>query len=397
MTSTWRSLNADDIPVIAQITDIVEATAEPLAVAATAADTAADALAVLADLLEVFAGLDPSAALRALINELIDLLLNNKVSTLVIKPQLIQPNRYKGFDGFVRTIRDSMYDSADIERPNLEFDATISGAVFMFSAPSFAELGALVSLFSSFFGDGWQEIADIANSLPGRGIPQVRLDATGTVTGFPDGADPRSAFIDETQAFPSSVDLYSGSIIQGVSGLNVAGYARIESYEPVTGTFTLSPGFRYDLKIGDAYMISHALPGTAPDWKTVRVSDVVPPIAQAAEALARVRDQLGPNTGIATLLSELADLIARKAALLAAIAEELAQLAETIANLGDLTNINFLPIAPRVGGDVGFLEELAQADNRPNIAPEAFTGGLVVYGGSELATILALLFGPFFS
>lgn len=392
--ATWVTLNGDDLPIIPELESLFSQAKPAVEALALAADGAKTALNILSAI-TLNVPPDPNALIKQAINNLILDIINTGVSCLLVKPTFSTGNNYRGLDGFGRVLKDSLYDYGDLQRPAFNVGDTSGGVIFTIHAPSFAELAPLAENFQKLFGEGWNELIDYVKNLPGRATPHVRVESTGIVESIPLGADRRKTFIDQTQVAggitKNGLDPYKGQRVVAVSGRNVGLSARIESYDSATGRFELNPGFRFDLEAGDLYLISFNTDPRPPDWYTVRAVDVVPPISLATEALARVRDSI-PSSSASDALAELIALMDRKVALFDQIVALIDEILTNLSNLGDVTNINMLPIPPQGFGNDGFLNEYWNADNAPDIANNDVTMGLVVYGGSGVYDVLKKLF-----
>lgn len=384
--ATWLTIDGDDLPLVSKLEDVIGQLEGPLQVAANIAATTQSVLTTLGDLIDA---VDVNAALRALIDALIQDLIANQVNVLLIKPTFLVNNQGSGgVGGFGRIIQDALTDQGDLNRPNFGPGDSSGGVVICAFAPSFAELLPLAEAFQSLFGDGWQEFIDYVNSLPGDYPPYSYIAASGVVTSLVPGGDSRRTFIDADKIAAAGTigSQYERMRIDMITGLNAGRSAKVRIVNPLTGQFYLDPGFIYDLGVGDAYVLNYTVRSTPPDWYTKRVIDVFPPLAEAVEALARLRDQIprvgGPLQDAVNVIGKLIDLLQRKVALIQGIIGQLQQLVAILQQIGDLANINILPIPPQNYGDVGFINEFFTASNPPPVADNAVSLGIVIYGGS---------------
>ncbi len=393
MTSTWTTINGDDLPLVSELLSALSVVEPALETAETAAETASTVLTVISDLLGLIQ--DPTDLIKALINELINDLLNNSVSLLVFKPTRIAGEPDLGVEGFVRVLRRALEDTGDWQRPVFPPGDTSSGLVFLLSAPSFQELADIVETVQLLFGDRWQDIIDLARSLPGNPVPHSRIDAVGTVTALDSSRDPRTSWIDANQILPSDLDIYRGQRVTAFSGANIGTYSRVATFDPRVGLFTVNPSFPHPMAVGDTYFLTYTKAASPPDWQTVRIIDAVPPIGRVAQGLALLRDSISPLgqpfTAIA-IVRRMVDLLNRRVALLQRLIDQIQDFIDLLQSLGQVTNLNMLFVPPQDLGNVGFIREIYMADNRPPIAADAFIAGMVLYGGSAFAGLMGRLF-----
>jgi len=386
--ATWLTIDGDDLPLIPLLEQIFGTLDPLLNSAAAAAQTAATALEVIETLIGVVG--DPNELVRQAINALIQDLITNQVNVLLIKPTFLTDQGNRGLAGFGRIIQDALTDQGDINRPNFGANDTSGGVVIAVFAPSFQDLVPLAQAFQSLFGDGWREFIDYVNSLPGERPPFNLVGATGTVTSLVEGADPSSTFIDADLADlqNNTGSQWNGYRIDGFNGRNAGQSAIVNFFNPFDGRFFLDPGFSNDLEVGDAYVLNYIPQSKPPDWYTKRVIDVFPPLALAVDALARVRDQIpnagGPLQDALNVLSRLINLLQAKVALIQNIIGQIQTIVALLQQLGNVTNLNVLPIPPQNFGDVGFITEFFRAQNPPPVAADSVALGLVLYGGSGI-------------
>lgn len=391
--ATWSVINASDLPIVSQLLDLLQQVEPVLEGMRIAADTAGDVIGALSAILANLT--DPTAALRAAIDAVIHALIENRIGVLLIQPTL-QVNYPSGLDGFVRILERSLNDPSDPYRPQFAAGDESTGVVFLATAPSFAELVTIAELFQRLFGDRWQHLIDLARSLPGAIAPVRRVQGSGIVTALVDDADDHSVFIDSTKAVTDrpSLRLLNAHRITWVSGRNAGLESLIESFEPSTGTITLSPSMPAAIKVGDAFVTFHERPAQPPDWRSVRVIDVFPPLAAVTGLLARVRDSIGPQTRALGILAEIARMLQRKAFLIEQIAAQIQELIGVLAALGELTNISMLPVPPQLFGNAGFVEAIRDAENPPQVDDDAYVMGIVLYGGTGVTSALSAILGP---
>jgi len=404
--ATWATLDGNDIPILQEIANTINDPAiqqgfNALITALQAANTALSAVEAVLVIVDAIVGQDPTVVVVALIDALINDIIEQRAGVLYVKPTINTFNvRYRGYAGFGRLLKDSLNDRADLERPQFAINDASGGVVFLISAPTFQELQNAIALFQQLFGDEWSDVIDFINALPGLTVPRTRIDVSGTVTAIPEGADPRFAFTDSGKIAPNGSDLFAGQRIQFLTGLNTGVSRRAEAFSSQTGVFRLNPGFPNDIAVGDLYLTAQIPSGsTPPDWRSKLLIEVFPILGEAVAALARIRDQIPSGAGLAAALARVIDLLQRKINLLQRILVELQALVQRIADITTLlsqVNVNVLPVPIQQGGNIGFINEFSRANNKPNIADDAVTAGVVVYGGSGLVGTLTLLLTPLF-
>lgn len=391
--ATWLELDASStFPFTEVATPLIEQLELPLNTAANAALVLSNAFGPLISILG--AASDPLGTLRTAIDDLIEDLINSGISALVIGPDLFdKPTRNVGTDGFLRTIKQALNDGGDINRPDFKWGDSSGGILFMISAPSFSEISALAETLAILFGPAWTDLIDFVKSAPII-TPHVNYEVTGQVAGIPPGADGREQFTDASQNHmptQQGFDPYKGQQITMFSGRNVGITKLVDSFDNKTKVFTLKPGFKYPLEAGDDYALSYVVKSAPPDWATVRMVDIIPPVSAVAEAMAAIRDAL-PIIGPASTMERLIQLLKDKAALFATLASNLTALIDLLNQLTNIPTIAMLSIPPQDGGNQGFMQEAFAASNPPNTGANDYTVGVVLYGGSGVFDTLKKVF-----
>lgn len=337
---------------------------------------------------------DPLGGLRAQIDELVNDLVNSGISALVIKPDLYnKPTREVGVDGYLRVVQAAMHDMGDINRPKFEWGDSSGGVLFLVSSPSFEELANVAIALENLFGPAWSDLISFVKAAPVV-TPHVNYGVTGAITGIPTSADPRLQFIDDSQTYlqtTAGFDPYRGQQITMFSGRNVGTTKRIESFDSKATVFTLKPGYKYPLEVGDSYALSHVVQAKEPDWNTVRMVDIIPPVSAVAEVLAAIRDAM-PVTGPSESMARLIALLKRKVVLFTNLANSLTDLVTLLEQLKNIPTVAMLPIEPQEGGNHGFIQESFAANNAPVLGKFDFTMGVVLYGGSGVYNTLKKIF-----
>ena len=391
--ANWVQLDGSSaFPFTEIATPLIESLQEPLEIAAAAALTLSNAFDPLLPLLA--AASDPLKLLRVAIDELIEDLVNSGISALVIGPDLFdKPTRNVGTDGFLRTIKQAMNDNGDINRPDFKWGDSSGGILFMISAPSFEEIAALAETLAILFGPAWTDLIDFVKSAPII-TPHVNYEVSGQVAGIPPGADGRVQFTDSSQNHmptQQGFDPYKGQQITMFTGRNVGITKIVESFDNKTKVFTLKPGFKYPLEEGDDYALSYVVKSAPPDWATVRMVDIIPPVSAVAEVMASIRDAL-PIIGSTAVIERLIQLLKDKAVLFATLANNLSALIDLLNQLTNIPTIAMLSIPPQDGGNQGFMQEAFAASNPPDTGANDYTVGVVLYGGSGVFDTLKKVF-----
>lgn len=391
--AAWTQLDgATAFPFTLAATPLIEQLEAPLDAAAAAAATVSSAFDLLLPLLG--ASSDPLGPLRQEINDLINDLINSGISALVIQPDLFErPSQEIGTDGFLRVIKAAMFDQGDVNRPQFAWGDLSGGVLFMISSSDSDELAQLASSLQILFGQAWTDLISFAASKPVV-TPHVYYEVSGVVTGTPVGGDPRTSFEDSTQnRTPTQADFdpYRGQQITMFSGRNVGITKRVDSFNNGDKVFTLKPGFRYPLEVGDDYSLSYVVQSKPPDWATVRMVDIVPSVSSVAEAMATIRDAL-PITGPSETMTRLLALLSAKATLFAELSANLTNLIDLLGELTNIPTVAMLPVEPQDGGNEGFIQEIFAASNPPTVGSDDTTIGVVLYGGSGVYDTLKKVF-----
>ena len=391
--ASWLQLDASSaFPFTEIATPLIEQLKLPINTAADAALALSTAFDPLLPLLA--AASDPLKLLRVAIDNLIEDLINSGISALVVGPDLFdKPTRNVGTDGFLRTVKQALNDGGDINRPDFGWGDSSGGILFMVSAPSFEEIADLAATLAILFGPAWTDLIDFVKSAPII-TPHVNYEVTGQVAGIPPGADGREKFTDSSQNHmptQQGFDPYKGQQITMFSGRNVGITKIVSSFDNNTKVFTLKPGFKYPLEKGDDYALSYVVKSAPPDWATVRMVDIIPPVSAVAEVLASIRDAL-PIIGPASTMERLIQLLKDKAVLFATLADNLTALIDLLNQLTNIPTIAMLSIPPQDGGNQGFMQEAFAASNPPDTGVNDYTVGVVLYGGSGVFDTLKKVF-----
>lgn len=388
--ATWVTLDATTLPFVEPATDALEVLDPVLGAASTAAGVAQTSLLKLSALaLELP---DPIEALRLLIDELINSLVNTGIFTLVVKPDLRNRSGFTGVDGFGRLLKAAFNDGGDLNRPKFSTGDISEGIVFLIAAPSFEELANLAQGFQVLFGGSWQELIDFVNHVENV-VPHTVVETSGIVTGIPTGADPKEQFQDTTKGTLTNptFDPFEGQRVSILSGRNAGLSARVGAYDGSTQTYTMKPPFRYDITEGDAYVVSYITMPSPPDWQSLRTVDVVPIIAQVTEVLASLRDIL-PATGQKAFLNSLSALMTKKAELFSLLQSQIQDVIDLFDRLGQVPSISMLTISGQSLGNNGFVREFFDANDPPVVGKGDFTMGIVLYGGKDVLNTLSRVF-----
>lgn len=386
----WLTVDGDDL--IPDAFETVIATVLPILEAAeTTAEVVKAIVDAIADLLDLP---DPAA----IIDELIGDIVNSQVSVLYISPQFSRRDLPGGLSKFGRTMTQAFQDNSDFSRPQFEANDTSGGIIFNLNAPSFAEIAQIISLFSQLFGEGWNSIVNLVAGFPGAELPFFQPDFTGTITALSDTNSIRASFLDSIRISPSNIDLFTDRKVKMGTGLNADRLTRISSFDAQTGLFLLDPPFKADLAVGDAYIVSEFKPSRPPDWQSLRLTEVMPPINSLVAVLAAARAQLSPLSlpfgAFIRIMKQIQRVLDQKVLTLQLLINQLQELQAVIDALGELTNINVLPIPFGEGGNGRFIQEFQLAGNAPAVDDDNVSIGVVLYGGSGLTNLFTLLFAP---
>lgn len=331
---------------------------------------------------------------RTQIDNLVNDLVNSGISALIIRPDLYnKASRETGVDGFLRVVKNSLVDQGDINRPEFKWGQDSGGVIFLVSSASHEELAIVAEQLQILFGPAWTDLINFVKANPVV-TPHVNYEVSGEVTGIPEGADPRVQFIDSSQNhMPTQpgYDPYRGQQISMFTGRNAGITKRVESFDNEGKVFSLKPGFRYPLEIGDGYALSYLTQSKPPDWSTVRMVDIVPPVSAVAEVLAGIRDSI-PVLGPSETVARLTALLQAKSILFTNLANSLTDLLTLLNTLTNIPTIAMLPIEPQDGGNQGFIQEAFAATSPPSIPTFDSTMGVVLYGGSGVYDTLRKVF-----
>lgn len=391
----WSTLNVAEMPVISEVNDILQQLEGPLNTVAGAAEAASTALNVILDIPGIFGlGFDPLGALKAELDDLINDLIGFGLYSLIIGPDLFgKATAERGVDGFIRVIKTAMSDAGDVNRPLFDWGDSTGGILFMISAPNLEDLAKLAVGLTALFGPSWTNLAAFVQAKP-IVTPHTRYEATGIVTAIPTGADGRTTFVDSTQNKTmtlASYDPYRGQLITAMGGHNIGRTTRVGSFNNGTKTFNLDPGFRHPVGVGDGYALSSNTQAKPPDWKSYRLTDAVPAVANVIEVLVRVRDSM-PKTGSAAYMERAVALLEQKAQLFSDLADSIQDVITLFDRLSSVESVNMMVIPPQTGGNQGFVNEAFTAPEIPSIEADDYTMGVVLYGNEEVFDALGRIF-----
>lgn len=393
--ATWLTLDGNSaFPFTVAATPIISLLKKPVEDARDAAQIASTAMGVLKALGILGVGGDFLGTLRGQIDDLINDLINSGISALIIKPDIYNKvSKETGVDGFLRVVKTALVDEGDIQRPKFGWGDSSGGVLFLVSGPSLEELEAIAESLQILFGPAWTDLLNFVKAKP-IVTPHVNYEVSGTITGIPEGADARVTFADETQNHmitQAGYDPYRGQQITMFTGKNVGITKRVDSFDNDSKVFTLKPGYRYPLEVGDTYALSYVTQSAPPDWATLRMVDIVPPVSAVAEVLGAVRDSI-PVTGPSPTLDRLIAVLDAKALQFTILANNLNDLITVLDQLTGIPTIAMLPIEPQNGGNQGFTQEAFAANNPPLVGKNDITMGVVLYGGSGVYEVLKKVF-----
>jgi len=155
--------------------------------------------------------------------------------------------------------------------------------------------------------------------------------------------------------------------------------------------WTADPTAETEPEIFQDSALSRAV-GKEPDWHSMTLQELFPPVGEALQALEEAIDGLFPGQDLHQFVSALATAMKQKAEDLQEVADRLKNLADALENFFDITGVWILDTG-NVAGTDGFALALAESVNRPPFTKdEFFTAGVVLLaGGPGVAGFQALL------
>jgi len=131
---------------------------------------------------------------------------------------------------------------------------------------------------------------------------------------------------------------------------------------------------------------------TPPDWRTVRLGEVIPPFQRLGEILMQAMGMLKVGDGYAGLLEKLAQVIAEKAAVLAAISDEIQSLVDAITALIESAGLYVLHAD---GGSLSdLIANVGAAEDVPPWNLESYVAGVCLLAGTaDFGPVVELLGG----
>lgn len=130
----------------------------------------------------------------------------------------------------------------------------------------------------------------------------------------------------------------------------------------------------------------------APDWSSVELGEVVPPLNRVARTVNEAIDALARAGGAATLLRDLAAALREKAEALRALSARLQDLIEQLERILEYAGLYALPIESAAGVD-GVRAAMLAATNPPLFRADAYIAGVCLLAGRADFTALMELFG----
>lgn len=144
--------------------------------------------------------------------------------------------------------------------------------------------------------------------------------------------------------------------------------------------------------VGDLDVVS-----TIPDWRSVKLKDLIPDISEVFDVLDRLRNFLDFITDIQSAIGEFADALQSTAAKIERFADILTRTIERIIQNLLNTGIYYLSIPVQTGGVRGWKNQMFEAEGLPNMNSDSFTAGLAVFFGGPGAGNIQSLFGSILS
>ena len=268
---------------------------------------------------------------------------------------------------------------------------TLSGLVSMLSDPLSAALSALLAVI--------QELADQITGLLNAGVYFYLDKGPYFVAGQPDGIAGFLSRWEESFADPGDSHRPQYDEGQPVSAmLFVVGATEpSELVNPLRSLGTLFgvPALELDEKTEGAEDLPAAIEqtlSTPPDWSSVKVGDVLPPIAGLTEMLERVVGMLAVPVSYSAMLESLAQVISDKAAALGAIADDIQAVVDQLEALVEAQGLYVL----HVDGDgvANLIENVKNAGSPSDLGDEAWVAGVCLLGATgEFGPVVELLGG----
>jgi hypothetical protein len=131
---------------------------------------------------------------------------------------------------------------------------------------------------------------------------------------------------------------------------------------------------------------------TPPDWSSVTLGDVLPPIEKLGQMLQRVVGMLAVGESYGKMLEDLAQLISDKAAALGLVADEIQAVVDDINSLIAAEGLYVLHVEADSIPELG--QAVRDAEQPPPWSPEAYVAGVCLLGGtSGFGPVVELLGG----
>lgn len=129
----------------------------------------------------------------------------------------------------------------------------------------------------------------------------------------------------------------------------------------------------------------------APDWYSVELGEVVPPLNQVARIVNEAIDALARAGGAADLLRDLAAALREKVEALLALSARLQTLIDQLAAILEIGGLYALPIESAAGVE-GIKAAVATAGNKPPFRADAYIAGVCLLAGrAEFERVTELL------
>ena len=269
---------------------------------------------------------------------------------------------------------------------------TLSGLVSMLSDPLSAALSALLAVI--------QELADQIAGLLDAGVHFYLDKGPYFVAGPPDGI---AGFLSRWEAsFDDPGDTHRPQYEDGqpVSAMFfvVGATEPSELVNPLRSLGMLFgvPALELDEEIEGAEdlpaTIEQTLP-TPPDWSSVKVRDVLPPIAGLTEVLERVVGMLAVPASYGAMLESLAQVISDKATALGNIADDIQAVVDQLEALVEAQGLYILHAEG--DGVADLIENVKSAGSPPGgLGDEAWVAGVCLLGATgEFGPVIELLGG----
>lgn len=384
----WITLDLSQVELIQQIKDGLDTISPPISAILTALGLTQDVLQVLLVVLELISSLDPQKAIIAALEQLLQSITNDTAYMLLLKPiSVVDPISY-----IYKTVEEAMYDTSDINRPPFTVGQLCGGFVMFASAPNLTELTVLINSFKKLIKSCYDDLLGYIDSINNFAYPNKLVSGIGTITGF-QNADKKSHFLDSNKIQQEGIDLYSGYIINFVTGKNANRWNKISTFDSQNGLFELNKEYPFEMEIGDTFLLNLANSSGSPDWEKMDITSMIPIFGTISSFLSTVINTMKGAPSLSDVANKVGQNIVNKIAQLQNIINQILVIKQMIEDFLKINNVNILPIVPLELGNMGFIQSIRVATNPPQVAQNSYIIGAAVCGGASLYPTIKLLFG----